>query len=487
MFRLPDSWLWDFWLAEDDGTYHLFFLYASRALHDPDRRHLRAAVGHAISTDLVHWHQVQDALVHGDAGEFDQTATWTGSVIKGPDGEWFMFYTGTTQTPDGPLVQQVGLATSTDLIHWVKDDRNPLVQADSRWYETLGGPAPWTTSTGVTHSFSPTPTGTDGTCSSPHGRTPARTTTAASSDTPAPPTCATGTSSHPCPNRGPASGNSKFSRWRTSTAEHVLIFNCLPGDYSTARRAAGERGAIWAATGESALGPFDIKGATPLTDESFYVGKLVRDPSGTWVLLAFHNIDRNGEFGGALSDPMPVQWDGECLTVARTPTATIDSCAILPTSVPHGLDGGPRAGGQLQVEMHVGVVQLEPGQFPDSLQPVLQGAPVHGQSERRRVVIAAVFEVLGQGLDQLGMFGDVVVDQGAEPFADEAVDLGQIRNRRQHPEDAEFAVLTGTGAGDHRLLQPQGQLCLPQRTGQLRRPARWGHRRRSGTGRRPVR
>ena len=50
-----------------------------------------------------------------------------------------MFYTGTTQTPDGPLIQQVGLATSTDLHHWVKDKRNPLVQADSRWYETLGG------------------------------------------------------------------------------------------------------------------------------------------------------------------------------------------------------------------------------------------------------------------------------------------------------------------------------------------------------------
>ena len=37
MFRLPDSWVWDFWLAKDQDTYHLFFLYASRALHDPDR------------------------------------------------------------------------------------------------------------------------------------------------------------------------------------------------------------------------------------------------------------------------------------------------------------------------------------------------------------------------------------------------------------------------------------------------------------------
>jgi len=71
MFRLPDSWLWDFWLAEEcaaDGerTYHLFFLHASRALHDPDRRHLRAAVGHAVSTDLVTWRQVFDTAEHRD-------------------------------------------------------------------------------------------------------------------------------------------------------------------------------------------------------------------------------------------------------------------------------------------------------------------------------------------------------------------------------------------------------------------------------------
>ena len=99
MFTLPDSWIWDFWLAEDHGTYYLFFLHASRALHDPDRRHLRAAIGHAASTDLIHWEQVPDALVHGDTRGFDQTATWTGSVTKAPDGTWFMFYTGTTHSP----------------------------------------------------------------------------------------------------------------------------------------------------------------------------------------------------------------------------------------------------------------------------------------------------------------------------------------------------------------------------------------------------
>ncbi len=101
MFRLPDSWVWDFWLAEDGDTYHLFFLYASRALHDPDRRHLRA--GHRAR----HLHRPgrtgNRSPTHSctaTPASFDQTATWTGSVIKGPGGDWFMFYTGTTRTPD---------------------------------------------------------------------------------------------------------------------------------------------------------------------------------------------------------------------------------------------------------------------------------------------------------------------------------------------------------------------------------------------------
>ena len=87
----------------------------------------------------------------------------------------------------------------------------------------------------------------------------------------------------------------------------------------------GHRGTIWAATGESPLGPFDIKGATPLTDDSFYVGKLVRDPSGEWVLLAFHNAGPDGDFVGVLSDPMPVRWDDDVLTVVPASIPTVDS------------------------------------------------------------------------------------------------------------------------------------------------------------------
>src|SRR5262249_14410803 len=57
MLRLPDHRVWDSWIAIDGADYHLFFLRASRALLDPDRRHLRAGIGLALSTDLIVWHR----------------------------------------------------------------------------------------------------------------------------------------------------------------------------------------------------------------------------------------------------------------------------------------------------------------------------------------------------------------------------------------------------------------------------------------------
>src|SRR5918998_1405285 len=137
MFRLPEAWVWDFWLADDGQKYHLFFLYASRALGNPDLRHYRASIGHAVSDDLVNWDRVVDALARSDAPAFDDVATWTGSVIRNPsDGTWYMFYTGATQTPAGN-VQKIGYATSQDLLTWRRAPANPILQSEPPWYEKL--------------------------------------------------------------------------------------------------------------------------------------------------------------------------------------------------------------------------------------------------------------------------------------------------------------------------------------------------------------
>ena len=62
MFDLPEAWVWDFWIVDDGDRFHMFFLYASRALKNPDARHFRASIGHAVSTDLTDWTRVTDAL-----------------------------------------------------------------------------------------------------------------------------------------------------------------------------------------------------------------------------------------------------------------------------------------------------------------------------------------------------------------------------------------------------------------------------------------
>ena len=99
VLRLADSWIWDFWFADDGHTYHVFFLKASRSLGDPELRHLNVAIGHASSEDLIGWAVAADVLAPAASPAFDDVATWTGSVIRGPDGIWFMFYTGGTNTP----------------------------------------------------------------------------------------------------------------------------------------------------------------------------------------------------------------------------------------------------------------------------------------------------------------------------------------------------------------------------------------------------
>ena len=82
-FRLPDHWVWDSWLADDGENYHLFFLRASRALIDPDKRHHRASIGHAVSPNLEEWTLLPDALTADDTPAWDDLATWTGSVVRG--------------------------------------------------------------------------------------------------------------------------------------------------------------------------------------------------------------------------------------------------------------------------------------------------------------------------------------------------------------------------------------------------------------------
>jgi beta-fructofuranosidase len=139
VFIPEHHYLWDFWLVspqelKDPGVpYHLYYLQAPRTLSHPDCRPSVATVGHAVSHDLRHWEDSGTVLEAGRFGSWDDQAIWTGSVIMREDVA-YMFYTGTCQAEKG-LVQRIGLAVSTDLVHWERHPDNPLVEVDTRWYE----------------------------------------------------------------------------------------------------------------------------------------------------------------------------------------------------------------------------------------------------------------------------------------------------------------------------------------------------------------
>jgi beta-fructofuranosidase len=310
MFRLPGAWMWDFWLADDGDRYHLFFLFASRALQDEHRRHRRAAIGHAVSDDLRTWVQVSDVLAASEAPAFDDLATWTGSVVQGPDGRWWLFYTGVTLV-DERIRQTIGAATSTDLEAWHKEPASPLVTADDRWYERLGG-GDWPEEAWRDPWVFADPEGNGWhmliTARANHGPDDDRGVIghAVSSD------LQRWEVRPPLSKPGCGFGHIECPQLASVEDPLVLVFSCLDPQFSAARRATGADGGILYVPTDSPTGPFEVAAARPLTSDAFYCGRIVQDRSGQPVLLAFHYYDEARQFLGELSDPMPVGWeDGE--------------------------------------------------------------------------------------------------------------------------------------------------------------------------------
>ncbi|WP_324651674.1 glycosyl hydrolase family 32 [Georgenia sp. H159] len=302
---LSDAWTWDMWFADDGEQYHAFYLKASRALGNPDRRHFYVTVGHAVSDDLHTWHEVADALIASDQPAFDDYTTWTGSIVRDTDGTWRMFYTGTTRA-ENATVQRVGVATSPDLYTWTKQGSDALCEADARWYEKFDGLSwpdeawrdPWVFAHGGQWHMLITARSNGGALDDRgvigHATSP---------------DLHTWTVQPPRSQPGAGFGHLEVPQVATVDGRHVLIFSSLHGELTAARRDAGERGGVWSVPIDSPVGPYDIAGATRLTDESLYAGRLLRDRDGSWWLFAFNHVDDAGEFIGSLSDPLPVGWD----------------------------------------------------------------------------------------------------------------------------------------------------------------------------------
>jgi len=303
-FHLPDHWVWDFWLADDGAVFHLYYLHAPKALGDPHLRHRNARIGHATSADLVHWTDHGRIFDAGAPGSFDGSATWTGSVVRGPDGLWRMFYTGSRfLSPDSHAnVETVGLATSADLHSWNKQP-GPVCVADDRFYEALGTSSwpeeawrdPWVFWQQADQHWHMliTARGKDG-AEPDRGVMGHAVSTDLSNWEVQPPLSVTGSG---------FAHLEVFQLIRISGGNQ-LVFCCDSAKLCGPR--AGGIGGIWSLPVGDFPGQVDFSAARLLVDERLYAGRIAVDRRGAPQLLAFNNVSANGIFEGGICDPLPI-------------------------------------------------------------------------------------------------------------------------------------------------------------------------------------
>ncbi len=138
MLSLDDHWVWDSWYLHDGQRWHCWYLKAPKSIGDPAQRHWNVSQGHAVSDDLVNWRGHSTALAPSDGPAWDDYTTWTGSVLKGNDGQYHYFYTGSCRAEDG-MIQRIGHAVGTDLETWERVGDGfclDIVGPNADFYET---------------------------------------------------------------------------------------------------------------------------------------------------------------------------------------------------------------------------------------------------------------------------------------------------------------------------------------------------------------
>lgn len=126
VIAIDDQFIWDSWYVRDGDTWHGYFLKAPRSIGDPELRHWNVTYGHATSTDLTNWTHLGTTFTPAEGPAWDDYTTWTGSVVRGDDGLWHLYYTGASKAEDG-LYQRLGHATSTDLHNWTRVGDDGLI------------------------------------------------------------------------------------------------------------------------------------------------------------------------------------------------------------------------------------------------------------------------------------------------------------------------------------------------------------------------
>ena len=116
LYSPRDGGMWDTWMFHHDGTFHLYYLQSEGDQTWPK-------IGHATSSDMLHWTEQDVALRAGAPGQWDAAPLGTGMVFSF-EGRFYLFYCALCHG-----ARHIGLAVSDDLYHWDKLPENPVLVA----------------------------------------------------------------------------------------------------------------------------------------------------------------------------------------------------------------------------------------------------------------------------------------------------------------------------------------------------------------------
>jgi beta-fructofuranosidase len=272
-------------------------------------RHTSARVGHATSPDLVEWEVHHDALAPAP-GSWDDLAIWTGSVQRGEDAIWRMYYSAlSTSHGLGTGDQRIGVAESEDLFSWRRFRDRPLIGPDPRWYQTLE--ADRTLSGTWRDPFVFKDPGGAGW----HMLITARATGV--------PLLQSGVLAHarsadmltwelqPPVSSTAGFGELEVAQVRIVEGRPLLVFTCQPERQSPTQVARFGRFSTWYVLGDSLAGPWDVSAARPFEGEpELSAAPLVQRRDGGWAFLGFRSTEASGIPSLEIVDPIPVTLNG---------------------------------------------------------------------------------------------------------------------------------------------------------------------------------
>jgi beta-fructofuranosidase len=137
-FRQGEPMIWDPWILKDGDVYRVFYL---EGVEGQLPWWTISKIRGAISTDLEHWQELGILLEPEPANDWESGRVCAGCTYK-EDGVYYLFYSAGGKEPPHLRNEGIGLATSTDGLHFSRYSDRPLVMPDNDdiWY----GRSNWT-------------------------------------------------------------------------------------------------------------------------------------------------------------------------------------------------------------------------------------------------------------------------------------------------------------------------------------------------------